>query len=220
MKTIFTFAVIAALSVAAIGAISSQALSTPMLLGAVDTDNAYLQGHVEYVLRDSDGTIKQYIQTDNQVVDRGDQCVANLISGATGATCTNSSNNFTWIGIANGTSGINDAATTIGDAANSATDGLMAMRQCTPTTANNAGNGATITCGTPSGDPFSFSSTTTTNATQVQRAGLFNADCTANAQNVCTGAAGDMFAAQAIDVTTTSGDTLAVTWTITVGGAN
>jgi len=220
MKTIFTFAVVAALSVAAIGAIGTQAFSTPLLLGAVDTDNAYLQGHVEYVLRDGEGNIKQYIQSDNQVVDRGDQCVANLISGATGATCSNNSNTFTWIGIGNSSSTINDAATDIGSAASSGSNGLMATRQCTPTTADNAGNGATITCGTPSGDPFSFSDTTSSNATSVVRAALFNADCTDNAQNVCTGAAGDMFSAQSISVTTTDGDTLAVTWTITVGGAS
>jgi len=46
-------------------------------------------GHVTAVVSDSNGNIKSYFQTDNEVVNSGRNCATNLVFGSTiGTTCT------------------------------------------------------------------------------------------------------------------------------------
>ena len=62
-------------------------------------------GHVTLVLRDSDGEIKQYVQTDNVVTNEGLDCLVDTLFGsvATG-TCT-STGNMDIIGLGTGAAG-------------------------------------------------------------------------------------------------------------------
>ena len=183
-------------------------------------------GHVEYVVRDSAGNVKQYQQLDNEVVDKGDNCVITLAFGSTGHGCSSAST-FQYIGISNATTGtITGTMTTIGtsgtstDVAASGQDGIMATKL--GAVSGSAGtDGSTVTIATQ--NPFTFDSETTTNGTNVEAAGLFDAGCSGIAsEGFCNANAStmNMFAAQVIDVTVANGDSLDVTWTITVGDPN
>jgi len=55
---------------------------TDVYLSPTTTSFGY-SGHVSAVLKDSDGNIKTYLQTDNTVVRVGRDCAANLLFGAT-----------------------------------------------------------------------------------------------------------------------------------------
>ncbi len=76
MKTIPVLALIAAISAVSIGAISMNGFSAiPFATASVNPESGTMMGHVEYVLRDSDGNIKSYVQGDNIVVNKGDDCI-------------------------------------------------------------------------------------------------------------------------------------------------
>ena len=84
-------------SIIAVGAISAATL----LLGFDDNfsitsvsplkSGATMMGHVILTATDENGNIIGYRQTDNVVINHGDDCIADIIfAGATGVTCTNS----------------------------------------------------------------------------------------------------------------------------------
>jgi len=53
------------------------------------TSNAYMTGHVTLTAYDENGNVKAYRQTDNIVVNKGDDCMADLIFQTTGTDpCT------------------------------------------------------------------------------------------------------------------------------------
>lgn len=218
MKTTMTIAVFAVAAVIAVSAITINTISSSALAtGVLKSESGYMSGHVEYVVRDSNGNIKAYLQGDNMVVDRGDDCVAQLLFGQGTGTCSPSATNFRFIGIGNSSVAINNDSTTIGDAANTSVDGLMAIREDnTPSQPATSNNGTSVTLSTPSAFTFGAG-----NATIVRQAAIFDATCTGMASGYCTGAAGNMFAAQTFSspLTVTSGDSLSVTWTITVGNS-
>jgi hypothetical protein len=58
------------------------------LIGFKSTDNkaqagAYMTGHVETILRDADGNIKEYRQSDNLISNTGENCTLRLLFGTT-----------------------------------------------------------------------------------------------------------------------------------------
>ena len=46
---------------------------------SLQTESVLAVGHLQLVLKDADGSIKQYIQTDNLIVDEGFNTMADLI---------------------------------------------------------------------------------------------------------------------------------------------
>ena len=222
------FAVAAAISA---GAISMSSMSPIALATGVTSEGSTMMGHVEYVVRDANGNIKQYQQLDNMVVDTGDSCVIYAAFGdadLSGTGCAISANGFTTIAIANGTSNaIVGTDTDLSAAQNNAvaitgTPGIMSTITDATPAGTDGTDASTVVLATER--PFTFfAGGTTTNATTVTSAGLFDRPCsTLTAQGICTADDGtmNMFAAQEISVVVGDGDSLDVTWTITVGDAS
>ena len=117
MKTTYVVALIAAISAVSIGAISMNGFTIPLATASVNPESGAIMGHVEYILHDGDGKIKSYIQSDNMVVNKGDDCVigyAFQTSAAGGSdNCTTNSNGFRFIGIGNATATTTSEARTL-----------------------------------------------------------------------------------------------------------
>ena len=228
MKTTSMIALIAVISAASIGVISMNGFSAiPFVAASVSPENGAMMGHVEYVLRDADGNIKSYTQADNMVVNKGDDCVLvkvfNPDGSSSGSTCTKTTAGFRFIGIGNATATVADTATTLTNTAatfaDTTNDGLMAMKTDSTVvfTASSGGGTAVIATETP------FTFTAGRNTTTVLSAGLFDSTCgtTGGAIGACNSAyPANMFSVQSISVVVAGGDSLNVTWTITVGQAS
>lgn len=230
MNRIHTALIFSAILAVTIGTLSYSGISaTSLVTSSVprSTDAMKILGHVEYTVKDSSGLVKAYYQSDNLVVNTGDNCVAARLfdpsgTGPTNHGCTNfGTTGYQFIAIGNATSGFNDSSTNLGDGATSSTDGEQARRRdsapvFTPSTSDTPA-GSQVIIETPA--PFTFS---TSNATTVQNSALFNATTTANADgSTASGAvSGKAFAIQKLSptVTVANGDTLNVRWTITIGG--
>jgi len=225
MKTTSMIALIAVISAVSIGAISMNGFSAiPLVAASVSPESNTMMGHVEYILRDSDNNIKSYIQSDNMVVNRGDDCVMaytfNPSNTAGIDNCTSNANGFRFIGIGNASATIAGTATTLTNTAStfasSGVGGLMATKEDATVVFVASTDGGTVQIATET--PFVF--TTGTNATTVQSAGLFDSLCT-QAVGTCTAAyPANMFSVQTISVVVAGGDSLSVTWTITVGNGS
>jgi len=90
----------------------------------------------------------------------------------------------------------------------------MARKQVTPSF--NTGGTNNIVTLVNTGNAFTF---TATNATTVTQAGLYNAGGTPNSNGETTVIGGELLAAKDLSptVAVSSGDSLTVTWTVTVG---
>ena len=94
--------------------------------------------------------------------------------------------------------------------------GEMARKLVTPDIDVTAKTNAVVTL-TNEDDPFTFKGTR--NATTITQSALFNASGDPNPEGETTSINGEMLAAQDLSpsVTVTDGDSLTVTWTITIG---
>ena len=170
------------------------------------SDSGSVYGHVTLIHSDPDGNILSYIQTDNLVANDGKDCMAELIFGGTaGAACDGTASLFNTIVLFNGqtfpaTMNATGLLTVDIIAAGLAiTDGVA-----TPTE-NTAASGTGYVDG--AGSQSDIAKTFTAGATQtVDGAALFN-------DNDNSVLAGQTFTS----VTLNNLDTLAVTWTITLG---
>jgi hypothetical protein len=185
---------------------------------------AYLTGHVESTLRDADGNVKEYRQSDNVITNTGENCVARLLfaedgsatgqgagSAVTGPSQTSGTCNGAlqepWNKIAIGTSTTKANGTNylLGSELTSPSGlarGIGSITTWTNSTGNAANSFATVIL------EKTFSNTGT--AVQVAESGLFNST-TANSNG--------MFARQNFTaITVGNGDSLTVRWTINIGG--
>ncbi len=234
MKRTITIVLFASIFAIAVGTLGLSGNSATLMVSAVpqSQEQVGMLGHVEYMVQDYSGNIVSYAQTDNVVVNTGEDCVAEDIFGVV-TTCANTGD-FVHIGIGNGSSAATSptnqtlADATVDDTGTCASSGVggdMARRLVTPTliSAANAGTGAVVELDT-SGSPFTFDAN---NATTVIDSGVFNADYTTqNDQNTCAGSNvahtnWEMFSRQLLNgatgITVNNGDSLSVKWTITVG---
>jgi hypothetical protein len=168
-----------------------------------------ITGHVVTTLTDSDGNVVAYRQSDNIIVNNGENCVAKLLfQGSTGAAGTNvctgsNTTGFRFIAIGTGTGAA--AADNVGLGA-ARTDGTLAPKAATVTWTNSTGSGTT--------QATVALSTTFTNdsggTVAIAESGLFNST------SVNTGG---MFARQQFSaVNMNNNDQLTVTWTVNIGG--
>ena len=230
--TIALFAGMFAVTVGILGFSGNSATANMISALPQSQDNFGMLGHVEYKLLDEFGNIKQYIQNDNVVVQVGKDCVARMVfaNDTNPGACPNVGE-FQFIAIGNMTGGtISDAttalyATTTGNcASNGADDGEMARKQVFPGdglefTQAGSGTGTIVTLDL-SGDPFTFGAS---NATVVIDSGVFNRDTNDDANGQCSSLGeSEMFSVQELNgpttgIQVTSGDSLSVKWTITIG---
>jgi len=237
MKTIHTIALFASVLVVAMGTITLNGISaTPLMtVGASQTNDIVgMLGHVEYAVRDSEGFMKAYMQTDNIVVETGKDCVARLVfENSTDPGKCNNENEFQHIAIGNFTvtgSAVNatmthldDADSNNADCAETGSSGGAEMARKTVTVAFQSatgGTGTVVTLDTSVGNTaFTFDAN---NATTVYQSGVFDAG-EAAASEVCSGTppASNLFSIQDLNADTgisvNNGDSLSVKWTITVG---
>lgn len=116
-----TIALLGAVFAVTAGMLSVNAFSaTPFFVAqsaSTTHDDALVQGHVTYVVKDSYGKIKSYIQSDNLVVNKGETCVATSMfrsnatadcnpNQVTANTADSATNGFNWIAIGNSTTAV------------------------------------------------------------------------------------------------------------------
>jgi hypothetical protein len=173
-----------------------------------------LTGHLTLEARDADGNLKAYRESDNVITQTGENCALRLLftqaasHTSTGNTvCTGAlTNPFTYIAVGSGTTQEDGAQVAL--VTEIAANGLSRDQATTVTWTNSTGSE-----GTPGQAAVLTLSKvfTVTGSSTVAEAGLFN-DTSAN-QNT-----DGMFARKVFDaVSVQNGDSLTVTWTISVG---
>ena len=231
MKRVTTIALFAGMFAVTVGILGFSGNSaTANMISALpqSQDNVGMLGHVEYKVLDELGNIKQYMQNDNIVVEVGKDCVARAvfdISETIGLCVTNLE--FQYIAIGNGTGGtIDDIQTDLANAQCATSGGAgsnggeMARKQVTPTFQPASGGTGTIVTLDLSQDPFTFGAS---NATSVIDSAIFNAQTSQDAEKQCQGplTTSEMFSIQELNaqvgIAVSSGDSLSVKWTITIG---
>ncbi|NDB88942.1 MAG: hypothetical protein EB149_06485 [Thaumarchaeota archaeon] len=246
MNKLTKVALCSAIFAVSMGVLSLNGFSgLPLATASQQTTSGFMPmlGHVEYTVKNSEGLVTAYYQGDNKIVDGGDRCAAAKLFNSDASSASNfqcaitggsawTGPGFAYIGIGNGTSAIVDTSDSIGAPALN-TVGEMARVQGTVTATTNT-QGVVVTI-TNSGHPFAFKSgvanqnatgaTSTTNV--IKQAGLFNSTGSGNTGSATShttafGANSRMFAAQDLSpqVTVSNGDTLTVTWTVTIGSSS
>lgn len=227
-KTIAMFAGIFAIAMTTFGLSGSFASTMVMAPIPQAQEGVGMLGHVEYTVLDSNQVVKAYLQTDNVVVRDGTDCAGELIFGtASGGNC-DVAGTFQYIAIGNGTQAATEDDSELeksgsGCAGGSPGDeGEQARKLVTPTiTVANSGSGTQVELDVGT-NTFKFDAN---NATTVTQSGLFNAAITTTASDGSCGTLGtagstwEMFSIQDLSgggVSVTSGDSLAVKWTITI----
>ena len=163
-------------------------------------------GHLELVLAGSDGTIKQYVQTDNLITHQGLDCLVDVLFGSSGTGNCGATTTFNAIGIGTDTNST-ITSTQLGDELE---PGCVGFTDLSPT-AGGETTPQTITIDVVFGGSTSGTSDITDVACEdaITEAGLFNAG------SVNIPSLGDMFAYQTFSaITIGASDTLTVTWTI------
>lgn len=211
MKTLdsrILIGVIAVLTAGLIGVIGTS--STPLAIGASTIngfqDGSGMLGHVTLVATDANGDIKSYQQLDNLITRVGVNCLAHTLFESTevaggSVTCGGDPGLFNVIAIGEG-NGQNDQSTGL------ATESLVAG--LTPDTDTSVlvvddgdGNGATA--------QVEVTFTSGAGTTSITEAGIFN--------NTATGTPAQMMSYRDFtSISLDSGDSLTVTWTITLDG--
>lgn len=174
-----------------------------------------ITGHVTTTLTDSAGNIKEYRQSDNLIVNQGENCVTKMLFGASGGSTTGTgvctgqnTDGFRYIQIGNSSQTVQSSDYKLGGPYN-ATSGVPSLvpKVATVTLTNSTGSGA----GTTAIAVLATTFTSTQSAAQtVSESALFNS--TTDTSNA-------MFARQTFTgITMNNGDSLTVQWTINVGG--
>ncbi len=179
--------------------------------------SAMINGHVTTIVSDAAGNIKEYRQSDNLIVNQGENCVLNMLFGPLGGdsvgagtnTCAGEINEgFRFIAIGNGTSAAGNLNATLGTeytTANSASG--MARKEGTTITFTNS------TAATGISQATALIEATFTNAgstNTVEESGLFNGTLSST---------DGLFARQQFDtISLNNGDSLTVRWTVNIGG--
>ena len=177
----------------------------------------FLMGHVEIEAKNADGELIAYRQTDNEVVDGGEQCILKMLFATSGVTnsgrgeyasttaCTGILTGA-WDVIAVGTGTTDIATVPLHDVYSGLEKELIAddMERAISTTKTWTNGSA------DSPTKIELKNTFTSTATHsVTESGLFNSTAVSS---------GGMLAHQTFTaVSLTSGDSITVTWTFTVG---
>ncbi len=215
MKRYTSLALIGVLVVGMAGFISLDAISATSFVtmkAASDIhETGQMIGHVTYELRDADGNIKHYFQSDNVIVERGTNCAAVAIFNATddSGVCTlGADGGFSFIAIGNSTNTLPLASVDDTALDNDGTNGEMNRLDGAVTITEANGGDTTVSIVSPA---FTFTDLGTT-GTLITQSGLFDSD---------VGGTDNMFSIRDIPPVGTglqvsNADTLSVTWTITL----
>ena len=178
----------------------------------INAASAFMSGHLVVESFDETGKLTAYRQTDNEVIDDGEQCILKMLFGKGGnargnyvstGVCTGSlTGAWTNIAIGTGTTEVADTQVLLVNETSTVT-GLQRGGATTVTWTN--GTGSTTTKIVLS-KTFTSATATTTN---ISESGLFNST---------TVDTSGMLARQVFTpVALSSGDSITITWTFTVG---
>ena len=184
-------------------------IATTQMIPKLSQTSGMMVGHAIIEAHDSEGNLIAHRQTDNEVVNGGENCVLKMLFGAggpaaAGSTVCASTTTSPWTVIAVGTNSSTAHDGNSGLKAEVTGDGLTRARAGTSSEVTwTNGTGATAA-------KIVLSKTfTATDTYTVTESGLFNST-TANG--------GSMLARQTFSgVALSSGDSITVTWTFTVG---
>lgn len=226
----YTTTILFGVSLAVVAGLFGSGLLGVSITKADQTDlstTGLITGHVTTIVRDSQGNIKEYRQSDNLIVNQGENCALKLLfqatTGAAGSTVCAGANTvgFRFIEIGN------VSATQSGTPANPiSTDFRLYGSHNATTTGNNPGlvrkeattvtwsNNTSATSSTGASVILSATFTNSGSSSKtVNESGLFNTTLGAS------GATDAMFARQTFStITLAASDSLTVQWTVTVGG--
>lgn len=195
---------LASIAVIAVSVIGYTVADSGNSEAATTMDGGKLLGHITLVAYDPNGHIKQYVQTDNLVVDQGEACALKAVTGSTTAAtdCVGSPGTFNVIALGTSATAVN--ADQVALVAETAVSGLAR---------------ATVTGNVVANDPAASGATATltktfiagvAGPTAITEAGIFNSTSTT---------ADGMFARnQFTAISLALNDQLALTWTITFAG--
>jgi hypothetical protein len=169
-------------------------------------------GHVETILRDADGNVKAYRQSDNAITNTGENCALRLLfqlnTGAAGTTVCTGALSSPWHVIGIGTGTIAGNNTQVALVSETAATGMGRGVATTKTWTN-----STTTEGSPAARILMSKQFTNNSGGSIviAESGLFN--------STTDNSADSMFARQSFTgITVNVGDSLTVQWTINVGG--
>lgn len=190
------------------GLMSINAAPIAKTMGAT---GAYMSGHVTTVLTDSAGNVKEYRQTDNIIVNNGENCVSKSLfqAGAGSGTGTNVctgalTNPFDVIEVGTGATKAN--GTDVALVTELTSSGFASGVATTKTWTNSSGTAGNTAASIVLAKTFTNSGT----SVQVAESGLFNDTIAAT---------NGLFARQNFTaITVGNGDSLTVQWTINIGG--
>lgn len=189
--------------------------------------NALFTGHVETVVKDSQGNVKEYRQSDNVITNTGETCAARLLfnlenvgsngGGPASSVCRGAlTASFTTIGLGSGSTGANGTQTAL--ATEYTSFGLDraggASKTVTFTNATTGGPSATVFAATDAAQVVIQSTFTNTDTVShnVAESGLFNSTAPATS---------GMFARQTFSaISMAPQDQLTVKWTINIGSTS
>jgi hypothetical protein len=175
---------------------------------------AMMTGHVETIITDAAGNVREYRQSDNLIVNNGENCVILMLFGANGGDSTGDGTNtcgqinagFRVIAIGNGTTA---AANGDLDLEAESTDAGMARKTATTITLTNSTAASGISQATA---VLEATFTNPNGPNPISESGLFNSTNTA---------ADGLFARQVFTaVSLNNGDSLTVRWTVNIGGTS
>ena len=226
VRTTVIFGAIVALASGLTGAYASGLFVDDGFEASSLTQTSFMTGHLELTVRDADGIIQAYRQSDNIIVDSGEDCAAMLLFGRNGTAaapagtsttaCWHGTESFDVIAIGNRTGSADDGATANNSDdllfnehnATANTIGFERTRVAAPVfTAAGAGTAASVVL---SNDFTLNAGPLSTTSAVVDESGLFNST---------TALANGMFAHQTFSaVTVDNTESLTVEWTINIGG--
>lgn len=163
-------------------------------------DSGLVYGHITLVQKDEFGNIINYVQTDNLVVDQGLDTAGDLVFPDINLNGNSTDNKFEWIGIGSG----NTAASATDTQEETLISGCVRLDDTTVTGTSAVSGEITATVS------VQFSGAQCAN-TSISEAVLTNSGSGASA------GAGELLARQTFtDINLGSGDTLTITWDITI----
>ena len=199
LKTMGLLGIVAiAVGMVGINEVSANPLAVSDSAKSNSGEKSTFLGHIIVTVRDQEGNIKAYRQTDNIVTAGGHNCAANLLFGTAFANCTGPAT-FQYIGLTNATFTPAAGDTTI---TNEQVNGGM-QRQAGTISAAQVATSGTNSAIAQIAKTFTYSGTS---SRTVSGSGLFDAS-----------SAGNMFADHTFStVTLNTNDQLTVQWQITL----
>lgn len=183
-------------------------LALPNVQAETQSETSGVMGHITLILTGPDGVIKQYVQTDNLVTDKGKDCIVEKVFNADTVSC--GAGDFQTIGLGTTTT----STQTSTDVSTPLIAPCIRFAAAQP-----VGDGGTDTQKVTITASFGGATQTGADVDSVECAKIITEAGLFNAGGESSGATGDMFSYQSFGaVTVGASDSLTVNWVIDFSG--